>query len=851
MKKRFLSMFSALCLALTLLPPMTAQAAESSPVEVVYIGGTDGNETGESVGKKLDSSTPYYHNGTDGALGTADNDPTNANATFDPNSGTLTLNGLDIRTANKGIWWKYNSSGKHDLTIDLAAGTTNKVENTAGAAILGDSGLSSGGPSLIIKGSGTLNVSGSTSGIWVWQNVTIQDDAKVNVKGTTKFGICNNNSSGKITIKDNAVVETIGATYGIGYDNSDSKANIPVIQGGTVTITGGTAAVKVKNGSTESSPNLSGYTVCRVIVGDAAPGTDWNNTTPLSTYKYLKIEPTTHSHSWSDTWSCDDNYHWHNCGNDCYVTDNSSKKGYAEHTVGTAATCKDKAVCSVCGLSYGSVDSSKHTGGTATCKEQAVCSECSQSYGSVDSSNHTGGTTIRGKVDATATTPGYTGDTYCLGCSVKIATGTTIPATGNTGGSNTLESTTFSYAYDVQRFPAFPMGAGGTMNLFSLNKPLLEDRNRKDVCTGAWTLTKAGTYSYLKIYLENKNMDTQHLESIVSDVASVYSLSEELKDKIVIHELKDGGSHIAYGVVIAYDTDEDRAVFIGDTWDGGAGYLLSKTALSESSELGYTVTAQMIATDFTPVAAYQIVEGMNGKWTTNSNETLSFRADGDINKFLGVNLDGALVDPQNYTAVSGSTIVTLKEDYLRTLSAGTHQLTVVYNDGQCSTNFKIQAAVNAPEDDDDTPDPGNSGDNQESNDSPTAPDNTATEKPAIVIHIVQRGDTLRAIARSYGCTVAEIMAANSNLIKNVNLIYPGWQLKIPQSGVNANQGSIQQAVLPNDGKTQIYIVQTGDNLWTISRKHGCTIAEIVALNSRLAANPNLIYAGWELKLPLR
>lgn len=41
-------------------------------------------------------------------------------------------------------------------------------------------------------------------------------------------------------------------------------------------------------------------------------------------------------------------------------------------------------------------------------------------------------------------------------------------------------------------------------------------------------------------------------------------------------------------------------------------------------------------------------------------------------------------------AASGSTIVTLKNEYLKALPEGTHKLTVVYKDGQCNTNFEIK-----------------------------------------------------------------------------------------------------------------------------------------------------------------
>ena len=92
----------------------------------------------------------------------------------------------------------------------------------------------------------------------------------------------------------------------------------------------------------------------------------------------------------------------------------------------------------------------------------------------------------------------------------------------------------------------------------------------------------------------------------------------------------------------------------------------------------------------TPTAAgdsdYKIIEGANGTWTQNSDGTLTFRANGDFSKFTGVKVDGTLIDAKNYTAVSGSTVITLKADYLKTLSVGTHKLTVVYTDGECSVD---------------------------------------------------------------------------------------------------------------------------------------------------------------------
>ena len=90
---------------------------------------------------------------------------------------------------------------------------------------------------------------------------------------------------------------------------------------------------------------------------------------------------------------------------------------------------------------------------------------------------------------------------------------------------------------------------------------------------------------------------------------------------------------------------------------------------------------------------YQVIEGANSAWTQNRDKTLALRANGDFSKFTGVKIDGTLIDPKNYTAKSGSTIITLKADYLKTLSVGAHNLTVVYTDGECSTNFEVKQAA--------------------------------------------------------------------------------------------------------------------------------------------------------------
>ena len=91
---------------------------------------------------------------------------------------------------------------------------------------------------------------------------------------------------------------------------------------------------------------------------------------------------------------------------------------------------------------------------------------------------------------------------------------------------------------------------------------------------------------------------------------------------------------------------------------------------------------------------YNIIEGANGTWTQNSDGTLTVRADGVFSKFKDVKVDGnLLIAGKDYTAKSGSTLVTLSKDYLATLSVGDHALSVVFNDGEARTNFTVNAVT--------------------------------------------------------------------------------------------------------------------------------------------------------------
>ena len=96
-----------------------------------------------------------------------------------------------------------------------------------------------------------------------------------------------------------------------------------------------------------------------------------------------------------------------------------------------------------------------------------------------------------------------------------------------------------------------------------------------------------------------------------------------------------------------------------------------------------------------------------------------------------------------------------------------------------------------------------------------------------ITYIVKRGNTLFSIAKQYGTTVNELVQINQ--ISNPNLIYPGQNILIP---IRSSEQLTNEIV---------YIVKSGDTLFSIARQYG-TNGNILIQNNQIL-NPNLIYPG--------
>ena len=158
------------------------------------------------------------------------------------------------------------------------------------------------------------------------------------------------------------------------------------------------------------------------------------------------------------------------------------------------------------------------------------------------------------------------------------------------------------------------------------------------------------------------------------------------------------GKTYRYGVYLRAD---EGYCFTADTKLKINGVLYDYKRSENDAELTHPddMTAMWVYTDLTMTPQttatkndYKIIKGANGIWTQNTDRTLTFRTNGDFSKFSGIKVDGSTVAADQYTTVSDTNSITLKADYLGTLSVGKHTLAVIYTDGRCSTKFEIKEA---------------------------------------------------------------------------------------------------------------------------------------------------------------
>lgn len=266
----------------------------------------------------------------------------------------------------------------------------------------------------------------------------------------------------------------------------------------------------------------------------------------------------------------------------------------------------------------------QHTGGTATCKDRAVCTTCSKAYGTLDAKHHVGGTEIRDMVEPTTKKAGHTGNSYCKGCNTKLSDGTVIPVISNlsTGKKSDLATA----LKDMEKF----LNSHGSNYTANQKKQLIANIN--------------AIKSALKS-IENTEKTVKKAEAMPA--------ADKIQpdDKAAIAAYEDAKK--------AYD-----ALSAGE-----------KNMAGEH-------TKAILDTMLKALTAYDITSGDGSTWKENNKDNgLTFKVNGYHKKFAGLVINGTVVNKKYYEIEAGSTIITLKAEYLQTLPAGNYTLLVQYTDG--------------------------------------------------------------------------------------------------------------------------------------------------------------------------
>lgn len=266
----------------------------------------------------------------------------------------------------------------------------------------------------------------------------------------------------------------------------------------------------------------------------------------------------------------------------------------------------------------------QHTGGTATCKDRAVCTTCSKAYGTLDAKHHVGGMEIRDMVEPTTKKAGHTGNSYCKGCNTKFSDGTVIPVISN-----------------------------------------LSTGKKSDLATALKAMEKFLNSHGSNYTANQKKQLIANINAIKSALKSIENTEKAVKK--------------AEAMPAADKIQPDNKAAI-DAYES-AKKAYDALSAGEKNMAGEHTKA-ILDTMLKALTAYDITSGDGSTWKENNKDNgLTFKVNGYHKKFAGIVINGTVVDKKYYEIEAGSTIITLKAEYLQTLPAGNYTLLVQYTDG--------------------------------------------------------------------------------------------------------------------------------------------------------------------------
>ena len=107
-------------------------------------------------------------------------------------------------------------------------------------------------------------------------------------------------------------------------------------------------------------------------------------------------------------------------------------------------------------------------------------------------------------------------------------------------------------------------------------------------------------------------------------------------------------------------------------------------------------------------------------------------------------------------------------------------------------------------------------------------------------HSVVPGENLTVIARRYGITLNELVAANPGL--SPRRLMPGVRLRVPEPSPSDDPTPPAQRT---DVRT--HLIRSGENFWSIARTYGVSLNDLIAENPE--SDPPRIQVGQTIRIP--
>ena len=189
-----------------------------------------------------------------------------------------------------------------------------------------------------------------------------------------------------------------------------------------------------------------------------------------------------------------------------------------------------------------------------------------------------------------------------------------------------------------------------------------------------------------------KTATGNEIEITVDEEKTVEVSYKKIPFTITVEEVTGATVNPDGTVTVGYGDNKDFTI------TANTGYKLVKVLVNDVEKAldGNTlklknITSNMKIKVVVEKIEYKVIEGAEQTYTIKEDTEARFRIDADYSLFNNkVYVDNVLVDSSNYTSKSGSTIITLKKEFVDTLSVGEHTLKVVFNDGgEAETTFTI------------------------------------------------------------------------------------------------------------------------------------------------------------------